>query len=282
MDDFIRSGGSVFVDTGWEYQSADWNSGETPAFFPVTNLTWTNYGKADDYRVGGELFETDDIKTSDIEPLVWQDLPWGISGGGSVREWAQPILSVSEGVLIAGGEYGDGRIVWSGMNTLGHIKEFDSQKPENMLMGKIMNYLLRDSSSHILKKDEDFSLKRPNPDRVEVTLHRDIPSGYGLFFKESYFPYWNASNDLEIEYAGPGFMYVDLPEMTQGETIIFSMGIMPAQIWGHIASALGVLGAALYLKGVVKFGFLSKINSPKIGLSNPVKGILDNSEDTDY
>jgi len=259
LDGYIKGGGSVFIDTGWQYESADWNIGDTASFFPITKLVWTNYGKANDYKLGDGLFEASDIDVGGFDPLVWQDKPWGISGGGSLRSWAKPILSVSGGVLVAGGSYGDGRIVWSGMNTLAHIKNFDSNNPESILMARIVKYLLGEVNPITLNLGTDFSVKIDNPDRIEVSLNRNLSDGYGLYFKESFFPYWRVSGEHKIEYAGPGFMYVNLSKAKAGETIVFWVEPMLSQVVGWVATFLGLIFLVFYTLGLA-IGLLPKFN----------------------
>ncbi|KKR27820.1 MAG: hypothetical protein UT61_C0065G0004 [Candidatus Woesebacteria bacterium GW2011_GWA1_39_8] len=274
LDNYLNGGGSIFIDTGWQYVSKDWQIGKTAEFFPTENLTWTNFGKVDDFQVNSDLFDNSDVDTAGIEPLIWNDLPWGVSSG-ELRQWAKPILSVSDGTLVAGGYYGQGKIVWSGMNTLGHIKNYESENPEVSLMENIILWLLGEGNITNLQIGTDFNVLMNNPDKVEVILNKPIADGYGLYFKESYFPYWKVNNNLIIEYAGPGFMYVDLSEMGEGDKLIFSMAVMPEQIIGYIASLGGVIASVLYLLGLLKFKFLERIKFKGISLDS-------RNEDIDY
>jgi len=265
VESYIKEGGSVFIDTGWQYTSRDWQVKTTPDFFPTYSLTWTDFGKASDYEVAYELFGNSNVDTSKFEPLIWNDMPWGVSTG-ELRDWARPILSVRSGVLLAGGDYGQGKIVWSGMNSLGHIKNYDSQNPEVILVGNIIRWLLGEKEVDNLVFGEDFDARIVNPDKVEITFNKSLPDGYGMYFKESYFPFWKINNDLKVEYAGPGFMYVDLPEIRQGDKVVLSMSVMPAQIAGYFATAGGVITVILYLLGRIKLPKLRLFKLSSIGI----------------
>lgn len=268
LDNYLKSGGSVFIDTGWQYTSADWNAGSTSSFFPVDKLSWTNFGKTSDYSVDSSLFDNSKVNVGNIEPLIWNNLPWGVSSG-NLRSWAKPILSVPNGILVAGGIYGNGKIVWSGMNTLGHIKSPNSSNPESIILGNAISWLLGNKDISNLSFGSDFSAREVGPDKVEITFNRDLPQGYGLYFKESYFPYWKV-NGLKIEYAGPGFMYISLPQIRSGDKITFVMTPMFSQVLGYAVSAFGIVFSILYLFGIVKFDFLKKIRLRSVKIASSV------------
>jgi hypothetical protein len=46
----IANGGSVFIDTGWQYWIPDWQLDEVPEFFPTNSLSWTDLGKASGFE----------------------------------------------------------------------------------------------------------------------------------------------------------------------------------------------------------------------------------------
>ena len=279
LDAYVKQGGRLFVDTGWQFTAADWDAGETAEFFPTTELSWTDFGKTSDYRLHDGLINTKGIETSGFEPLIWNDQPWGVSSGDNLRSWAEPILAVNGHPLVAGGQYGRGRVVWSGMNLLGHIPVFDSKHPEMIFAARLIDWLLEGHEPTNFKFGEDFTGQRPNPDKVIFTLNTNIPENTSLYFKEAYYPRWRARlirnnaemeqfNDLKIYIAGPGFMLVQLPQANSGDIVEFII-VKP---WSdYLATAITlvtVAGIIIYL--VMPRLFERLLPKFKIKIKNPL------------
>lgn len=283
LEQYVKEGGRLFIDTGWQFKSADWDAQDTAPFFPTTTLNWTNFGKTGDYQLEEGLIDIEGIDVSKFEPLIWNDQPWGVSSGDGLRDWAKPILTVQGHPLVAGGQYGQGRIVWSGMNTLGHIKEFDSTQPEMVFASRLMDWLLEGYSSQSYVFGQDFVVKRESPDRIEFIFNKDIPENSSLYFKEAYYPRWRAilvaegrKSPLPILRAGPGFMFVQLPEIKAGDRVNFSIA-KPWTDYGAIfISLLTVFGLLVYFfKPKIIRSKLSKLK-----LKNPLSWI--NEEEDNY
>ncbi|GAF84199.1 unnamed protein product, partial [marine sediment metagenome] len=52
LENYVKQGGSLFVDTGWQFAVAEWEFERTPDILPISRLDWTNYGMADEYELG--------------------------------------------------------------------------------------------------------------------------------------------------------------------------------------------------------------------------------------
>jgi len=227
LEQYVKGGGRLFIDTGWQFNSADWEAGETADFFPTTSLSWTNFGKTSDYRLHGGLIKTEGIETSGFEPLIWNDQPWSVSSGDTLRPWAQPILTVKGHPLIAGGTYGQGRVVWSGMNLLGHMgEEFKTTNAETIFASRLIDWLLEGFPSRNYVFRQDFDAMRPHPDRVEFSFNTPILEPVSLYFKEAAHPYWKAElerggrlSNLDIYKAGPGYIFLKIPEVQAGDRV---------------------------------------------------------------
>ena len=294
LDQYIQGGGRLFIDTGWEYTSADWNAGETAGFFPTTTLSWTNFGKTGDFSLHEGLINLEGVEVGKFEPLIWEDtsmglirtLPWGVSSGDELRTWAQPILTVNGNPLIAGGNYGRGKVIWSGMNLFAHIKVFDSKHPEAIFAGRLFDWLLAGLPVDTFEFAIDFKAERPNPDRVLFTFDKEVKDA-SLYFKEAYHPYWRArlisggrKDALKILTAGPGFMLVDLGKVDPGDTVEFKI-IKP--LGNYFAQAISLLTFGFLLIYIFKPGFISgafPVKKLKIKMRGPFK--WDKNEETEY
>ena len=227
IDSFVKNGGRLFVDTGWQYVSADWKADKTPDFLPLEKLDWTNYGKTKDYTLNRDLIEMSGIDINGFSPLVWEDGPWGVSSSDLLKSWARPILTVSGHPLVVGGNLGNGRVIWSGMNLLGHSKVYDSTNPENTFAAKLIDWLFEGLSGQSLVFRRDFNAARISPDRMDVSINKQVGDKSFLYFKESVHPFWkaklltaNREVDLKIFKAGPGFVFLELPPVNIGDKIL--------------------------------------------------------------
>jgi hypothetical protein len=255
LDKYVKQGGRLFLDTGWQYTTDDWQLELTPEYYPTSKLSWRDLGKTSDYQLTNQLINTWGIDLTKFRPLIWEDKSWGVSTSQNLRSWAKPILSAKKTPLIAGGEYGEGRVIWSGMNILNHIEGYDWDNEEVKLMSRLVDWLLVGYDRDKLVWEQDYTGERPSPDRVELTINKYVPESYGLYFKEAYHPYWQAvvktkegkQEKLKIYRAGPDFKYVFLPELKAGDKLI----LWVARPWWYgglkIIVLLSLLGLGVYL-----------------------------------
>ena len=282
LGQYLAQGGRLFIETGWEKVAADWEREKTADFFPTSSLEWTNFGKAADFQLHKGVIDIGEIDAAGFEPLVWKDDPWKVSTSDVLRNWAKPILTVRSGSdskrehpLVAGGQYGEGRVIWSGMNIVSHIPVFDHTHPEMVLAGRLIDWLLEGKKAVNFQFEKDFAGKRDNPDRVEFTFNRDIGEGASLYFKEAYYPYWKSelatshqspasSKKLEIEKAGAEMMFVQLPDIQAGDKVEFRIVRPFSDYLAYVISGLTFIGLVVYLikpgifefKGFKKFKML--------------------------
>ena len=281
IDDYVKNGGSIFIDTGWQYNSPEWQIGETPDFIPVTNLSWTNFGKTSDYQIGSDLIDNSKVDTSKFQPLVWNDLPWGVSSGDNLRAWAKNILTTNGHPLIAGGLYGKGKVVWSGMNIFGHIKGYDSKNDELEMTSNLIRWLVGNKEVKNYTFGQDFSAKRINPDKVTIEINNDIGES-SLYFKEAYYPYWQAKLiakngkvfPISIMTAWPQLMLVELPPLSKGDKINFEI-VKPFKF--YFADAISIITLVI----IIVYVFYPKLFIVKIPVkSKKIKETV--NEETDY
>jgi len=213
LDKYVASGGSLFIETGWQYVNPDWNNIKIPSPCPVSKTFWTNYGKEWHFSYVSSPV-TNGINFSAFSPPIWEDLPWSLSSTSneSVREWAEPVLWNEGHPLIVIGEYGKekGKVVWSGMNLIPHAS--DKYNTEELkLFAKILEWI---TYRHVA--EVKYEISRPTSDKIVVSV-RNIDGAIGVLFREVNYPDWHAyveetNLELKIYSCGPYFMYVKIPE----------------------------------------------------------------------
>lgn len=268
---YIEHGGSVFIDTGWQYVSADWGlekrgetfASELPEPFPVSQTSWGGLGKSWDHAWLDQDF-AENVLLSNFAQLVWEDFEWGVASSDRLRNWAKPIVSKNGKIIIAKGELGKGKIVWSGMNLLAHALEVPTQNYDEMrFIANIFSYLLDKKNASFI---DDFTLSRPYPDELTIHLKTSLPQGSTVYFRENFYPSWKAfalkggeKVPLAISVAGPNFMAVSVPALAQNDSVVFSF-LPPKEMFiGAVVSLATLVLLLFFLFGGSFNGLFSKI-----------------------
>jgi len=212
---YVELGGGLIIDTGF---SPDSNSPLVPLPSPVEKTMWTNFGTRWEFAwVKSPV--TEDIDFKAFAPAVSEGAPWGVSSSdnASVRDWARPVLWIAGQPLLAVGQLGRGRVLWSGINLPWHIGVY--KNPEE---AKLLARAVAWASGHPqpVPKNTNYQALRENPERATVILQAEAR---GVLFKEFYYPDWKASIETTsggrqaapILRAGPDFMYVGVPGGTK-------------------------------------------------------------------
>lgn len=289
LKEYLASGGNVFIQTGWQYVSSDWGKEDgsklnLPEIMPVSSLYWNGKDVIDWNNSEIDESVKESVDPAKFEPLKWGDMAWSgsVADLDSVRPWAKSLVSTNGKVLMAGGAVEKGKIIWSGINIFAHSVQNYNQD-EVRLLRNSFNYLL---SGKEAVEISDMSVNRDFPDRIEITVNKDLPSGHTLYFKENYYPYWKArlensglNKSLKIYTAGPRFMAVVLPEVKSGSKIVlkFSPGtgfVFPLLI------TIATVGYVLFVLFTGKSGPELKFK-PRLNLDKIKKGIV-GDEDDDY
>lgn len=297
LKDYVNQGGGLFVEANKE----DWENRDLLEVFPVSGAATVNFPKEWQLKTGDGGQDIVDIKLAQFSsPIFGEDQSWKMVEATEVKSWAKTVLSNYGKPIVVRGKFGQGKVIWSGMNLPYHIITYHNEE-ESRFFGKLLY------SSVGLKLEEDKPIEKAeekdltyetdsyktefvNPEKRIVTLKKSTD---GALFKESYFRNWHAKlikgNDvqkLKIYYAGPGFMYVRLPEGVKAQDKIifeYKKSWWPEKI-SIIISLLTLLGLLLYAFGG-KFinSFLNKIRSR---INEPIKKTSQMSkswwEDDDY
>jgi len=174
---------------------------------------------------------------------VWGTLPWGMAVGqiADLRSWAKPVLSKGNSVVIAAGQLGKGRVVWSGMNLFSHASDKASSE-EYILIAKLFDYLLGGEKTTV----GQLQMVRPYPDKAEFRLVTQTPGVSNIYWAETYTPYWKAyaysggnRKELKVYKSGPGFMSVFMPTTMTTTKVVFELDMRRVFILA-IATTLSV------------------------------------------
>ncbi|MCJ7827784.1 hypothetical protein MUP65_01405, partial [Patescibacteria group bacterium] len=232
LREYVRGGGNVFIDTGWQYVAKDWGKvtgGDqfVPVTFfdplPVTKTAWGEIGTQwEGVEITSQL--ADGINLADFGPLVWEGQVWGLALAkrGDLQSWAEPVLTKQDQVFMAKGIYGKGKVVWSGMNLLGHALDKENSA-EYQFIGNVFEFLL-DSGEF---EEGEVLINWDDPDRVELTLTKVPSSPAFLYWAETFTPDWKAyleregkKEEVKIYPAGPEFRAIPLSNLSAGDKLV--------------------------------------------------------------
>jgi len=245
LGEYVANGGSLFVDTGWQYWTPDWQSEQAPDVLPVRNLVWTDFGIMDEFSIEDRSV-ADGFDVNGFAPMDWEGDPWGVSfPSQGLREWARPVLNLDGQTLVAAGRYGEGPVVWSGMNLIGHLSYYENID-EQMFLGSLVQWLLPYNQWEELQPPV---VQREHPDRIVFSIKGPLTEGTQLIWREAHSPDWQAflilegkKVDVAIYRAGPGMMLLQLPQIDADEltvTLEYGFGWIS---WAGRLLSLSVLG----------------------------------------
>lgn len=271
---YVEQGGKLFVDTGWQFVAEDWgNSGSPesdyslPEPFPVRKTRWSNIGTSWD---GAEVESavSDKVDFSSFDPPLWNGNPWGMSLASmtDLREGSMPILWKGDRLMMAKRTFGQGEIVWSGINIFSHITQ-NFNEAEADFLREVLEPLFSQTE---VEDIQGVGIKREGPDEVVFAFAKEINEPFWLLFRESNSPYWRATKHsagkitrIPIYSAGPGFVLMRLDSATPQDTLYlnarlsFKDGILAKSI-----SASTLLFLIVYLAFGQKIKLPGPFNKP--------------------
>jgi hypothetical protein len=250
LDKYVKNGGKLIFDTGWQFYDPDFQIINAPLFMPFTSLEWKNLD-SNKHFVITDNFIAHDLDVLKFGDLAWEDTSWGVSVPTTLRDWAKPVVSFDGRPLVVVGQYGKGKVVWSGFNIIPHAEGKDSLE-EVKLFNRLVEYLLSGQA-----KTEQFSVfkKENNPDKLTFTLLASVDKPTSFYYREAYYPDWHAvlirlngsRENIKINRAGPGFMLLNLLKIAKGDTISLYIQKSITQQFMEILSLLTFIGLIIYL-----------------------------------
>jgi hypothetical protein len=221
---YVEQGGNLFVDTGWEFWIPEWEFERAPEVLPIERLTWTDYGPATQFDLGAPEI-AGGIDVTNFKPLIWEGAPWMLSGAeaNDVRDWGRVVLAANGRPLVVAGEYGAGKVVWSGMNLLGHARYGDTNHEELLFLGNLVRWLTGGRPSQELPAPV---IRRDYPDAVNLAFTPVPGDVTWLYWREAFYPNWHAflsdgtsEREVPIYRGGPGFMLMPIESAAPSATV---------------------------------------------------------------
>ena len=280
LNEYVSAGGGLFVDTGWEFWIPEWEFDPAPAVLPIARAQWTDYGDTSDFALEAAEI-AGEIDLTAFKPLSWEGQPWTLSGAeaSDIRAWGQPVLSAAGRPLIVAGEHGQGRVVWSGMNLIGHARYGDQSIEELRLFGNLVRWSARGQDVPDLTAP---TIARDHPDQIALQVNTAPGERTWVFWREAYYPNWHAyvddsqgTREIPIYRGGPGFMLMPVETGDAQATVRLRWELPLVEQAAAAASLVGVLlllalaADGLFLHGNgftwLKIGLIMRIPRPFLG-----------------
>ena len=242
LDDYVRAGGSLYIETGWQYVDPDWDMGSpTPAVLPVGELHWGALDPASTVAVAGQAAP------------AWGSMAYGSSGWGassatptSVRPGAEALVDVGGRVVVARQELGRGRVFWSGMNLIAHSGSAGSET-EDQFTAQAFAWLLHAGEAG--PAQSDLAVTWVTDDQARVNLSPSTAPTWVLL-KESFAPGWTAemqspagSHAVRVQAGEADLVLVRLDSVPPGAQLVFTYGPTTGVYlsWGLSAISLALM-----------------------------------------
>jgi hypothetical protein len=236
LGNYVRSGGRLFIDSGDDPLSDMVAAGpSSPA--PLSTAYYATIAGSWQFRLnGGQGILPNELKTFS-PPSYAGTQTWQVAVAFQLAPWARPILSSHGDVVLVGGQFGAGQVIWSGLNLPYHIASFQNAG-ESALLAR--------SLGAVTVRAGRLDVTGFNPDHVSASV-----TGRGVLVSEYLAAGWTATVNgvaSPIEEAGPGMMYIPLP--AHPSVVELNYGLTPADLVGVAMSALTLLFLLAYLCGV--------------------------------
>lgn len=242
LSEFVRNGGQLIIESNQEVELQQ----NLPDPWPIKRINSSQRLGNWEFKIENSNPYLNKEELVFFSPASYKDDAWGISEGIDTKDWAKVILSSKGKPVLVEGNYGKGKVLWSGLNLPFHIFK-NKNKKELQLWVNMIRQL-----SFNPEEMSEFETKRINPQKRVITLKEPAK---GVIFKENYFPNWHAkaktdskTYKLKIHPTGPGFMYVSLPEGVKEVVFYYQRSLIEI-----IADLISLLTFGWLVLSLVKF-----------------------------
>jgi hypothetical protein len=220
LERYVRGGGHLFVETGWQYADPDWNMGTAPAALPVSSVRWGSLDPSAPVLVEGGVDAL-------FGRFVYGGGGWGASSAGSIRPGASELVRVGDRVVVARWQLGKGRVEWSGMNLLAHDATAGSADEDQFVKAQLAwLFAPADAAAPQVAISPAWS----GDDQVSLALQPSAGASLVLL-KESLFPGWSAvlvtpdgARPVALDGGEMDFMLATLGHVPAGSRLVFTYG----------------------------------------------------------
>jgi hypothetical protein len=253
---WVRAGGRLFVETGWQYVDPDWAGGATQDLVPVSSTGWGALDSSAAVIVGSGSSARQDPT---FGSLKYQAGGWGASSApiSALRQGAEAVVMVGDRVAVARTTFGSGRVLWSGMNILAHATASGSASEDEMIRDQF-DWLLPPSAapSSEAAPSEASSLTPVWSGNEAVTIPLSASIGPALvLFKESEFPGWSADlvaadgsrQPVVIVDSEYDYMLIRLDSIPTGSRLEFAYRPPASEVAAWVASAITLILILVWL-----------------------------------
>ncbi len=261
LSQYVQKGGKLFIDTGGE--TIDSDSETLGEVFPFDKSERKELRKDWDLEQRSDEL-IDGIDFGLFGKPIFNDNPWKFSyptEDSSLRDGAKVVLKNHGKPVFITMEYGNGKVIWSGMNLLYHI----NQNPiveEGKFFKNIITQLVALGDGQIVAVDAVWK----SPERIHAKID-NRPKG--ILFKEEFYKGWSAkdaqSGDQKIYKAGPtfpGFIYLPLKKNNATNTdVLFSYNGDPLY-W--VVTFINIIAVILVLELIIFNGKIVGVRAHRI------------------
>jgi hypothetical protein len=257
IDEYVKGGGSVFIETGWQYKNLDWELKSSPPYLPTNNLVWKDVGIQARMTLDNSKLIGFTNNSQDLGLLSPPGNTWKVSSSDQIRKDSFVLLQ-SKGIpLMTAHLYGKGRVVHSGFNILAHIEGTQVKNPKEVeFLGNALNWLME---GKVAGENLDTSIMRNNPDKIIFKLNNNTDEYTTLYWRESYYPTWKARLfhdnkviQLPVYRAGPRLMAMRVPPVNQADKIILAITPGIKDIVLQLLALLTLVYLLFYVIGLTK------------------------------
>jgi len=253
--EFVEKGGNLFIETGGDSSLRE--GIDLPEVFPADKLEFGSLGR--DWQVEAKE-ELSAIDFEKLEPLVYQGEPWKVSyvpDTRFIRERSKVLLTQAGKPVVVERQIGQGRIIWSGLNSWYRPWEF---KENGMAEVQVLEVLLKKLLETAYYPPIEVRVTREKPEKITVEGDRFS----GVVFKENHLPGWRAwvnvngkKENLKIYAAGPDFMFVPLPRELGDKPVKVSITYQGPWLYWFLFF-VSIVSSILVTIDIITSGFLTK------------------------
>jgi hypothetical protein len=249
LEQWVRAGGRLFVETGWQYVNPDWAGGAMPDVLPVSSASWASLDPSATVVLGaGSTAQPDPTFGS----LRYQGGGWGASSApvSALRPGAEAVVTVGGRIVVARTRVGSGLVLWSGMNLLAHVSA-NASASEGAMIRDEFSWLLPQSEASPTSASPAGAASIPavwsGNEAVTIPLNASTEPTL-ILFKESLFPGWSAElvsanasrQPVQIVDSEYDYMLVRLDSVPAGSSLEFSYRPPWSEVAMWVASAISL------------------------------------------